>query len=75
MKFAADTVLCRLFWMAGKCSGMATTDAPAGKVLLPQSNPRFAGYSLRNGAVLTADFGDDQVTVSAGNTEFTARRK
>jgi CubicO group peptidase (beta-lactamase class C family) len=74
LEFDKETVNCRFFWMAGKCRGMATSDNPLFKEFLPQSSTVFAGYSVKSGSIIIADFSEEGIlTIKDGDRLFTAR--
>lgn len=59
-------------WMGGMCMG-ATSHKKLEKVLYPQTQNSFAGYSLRMGDIFTAEFSsDNEMTFSAGGRKLQA---
>lgn len=59
LHFQRGSIMSRFGWMGGKCGGMMAPTEPPARELIPQSETKFAGYLLMNGAIITAQFGED----------------
>ncbi len=62
-------------WMGGMCVG-ATSNKRLEKILYPQTQNSFAGYSLGMGDIFTAEFSsDNEMTFSAGGRKVQAKKQ
>lgn len=73
--FAGGSVVCRFFWMGGRCGGIVSEVELPGIVVLPQSNRRFVSFNLMTGSIVAVEFGDDgSLTVNSDGNSLTAQR-
>jgi len=72
--FEKGEVVCRFFWMAGKCGGIMS-DVRLEKRFLPVSDSEFCSYDIRSGAPVRVVFsGPDALTVEAVGGRASASR-